>query len=125
VNSSDVESARKLAALLEAQGAGPRAVAANRIVADLDPFDASAQAKVGRAALQARDAELAVRSLRSALASNPPDRAGAHLDLGEAYFLAGQLGDAKTQALAALEIAPSFERAQDLLLKLVSTPARP
>jgi hypothetical protein len=33
--------------------------------------------------------------------------------------MAGQLGEAKRQALAALEIAPAFERAQDLLLKIV------
>lgn len=124
VDHSDVESARKLAALLEGEGGGARALAAARIVADLDPFDAAAQSKVGRAALESRDAELAVRSLRSALASNPPDRAGIHLDLGEAYFLAGRLDDAKTQALAALEIAPSFERAQDLLLKIVGAQPR-
>ena len=31
----------------------------------------------------------------------------------------GRPADAKTQTLAALEIAPSFERAQDLLLRLV------
>ena len=33
--------------------------------------------------------------------------------------MAGQVADAKREALAALEIAPSFERAQDLLLKTV------
>jgi len=32
---------------------------------------------------------------------------------------AGQLPEAKKEILAALEIAPSFERAQDLLLKVV------
>ena len=34
------------------------------------------------------------------------------------------LADAKRQALAALEIAPSFERAQDLLLKIVEAQPR-
>ena len=34
--------------------------------------------------------------------------------------MAGQLGDAKRETLAALEIAPSFERAQDLLLKIIT-----
>jgi tetratricopeptide (TPR) repeat protein len=124
VDHSDVESARKLAGLLEKQGDTARAAAAHKIVAELDPFDAASQGKVGRFAMQNRNATEAIRAFRSALASNPPDRAGAHLDLGEAYLLGGQLADAKMQALAALEIAPSFERAQDLLLKIVDAQPR-
>ena len=60
-----------------------------------------------------------MRAFRAALASNPPDRAQAHVDLAEAYASAGQVPEAKKEILAALEIAPSFERAQDLLLKIV------
>ena len=37
--------------------------------------------------------------------------------------MAGQLGDAKREAIGALEIAPSFERAQDLLLKTITAQA--
>ena len=40
----------------------------------------------------------------------------------------GQLGkraESKKETLAALEIAPSYERAQALLLKLVDAPGRP
>jgi hypothetical protein len=48
------------------------------------------------------------------------DRAGAHADLAEALALAGEKAEAKKQALAALEIAPTFTRAQDLLIKLTS-----
>ena len=36
--------------------------------------------------------------------------------------IAGDAVEAKKQALAALEIAPAFERAQDLLLKIVGSP---
>jgi tetratricopeptide (TPR) repeat protein len=124
VDHTDVESARKLLGLLEKGGDAARIAAVSQIISDLDPFDAAAQARVGRHALQNRDAAGAVRHLRSALAANPPDRASAHLYLGEAYFLAGQMGDAKVQALAALELAPSFERAQDLLLKIVDVQTR-
>jgi hypothetical protein len=69
-----------------------------------------------------KDLPRAIRSFRVALAAGPADKAGAHTELAEAHFAAGQLGDAKREALAALEIAPSFERAQDLLLKIVSAP---
>ncbi len=121
VDHTDVESARKLAALLDKQGEGDaaRTAAAYQMVAELDPFDAQAQGRVGRFALERGDTTRAIRAFRAALASNPSDRAGAHIDLAEASFSAGQMDDAKRQALAALEIAPSFERAQDLLLKIV------
>ncbi len=120
VESSDVESARQLAALVAPLGNAARTAAAYARVAEIDPFDAQAQTAVGRYALQQKDAPLALRALRSALAAGTADRAAAHADLGEAYVLAGQFGEAKREALAALEIAPSFERAQDLLLKVVT-----
>jgi Tfp pilus assembly protein PilF len=44
-----------------------------------------------------------------------------HTDLAEAYLANKQPDDAKKETLAALEIAPSYERAQDLLLQVVGT----
>ena len=123
VDSADVESARQLAALVEPLGNPARTAAAYTLVAELDPFDVQAQAVVGRHALRQRDAERALRALRSAMAAEPADRASAHLDLGEAYLMAGQFGDAKRETIAALEIAPSFERAQDLLLEIITAQA--
>jgi tetratricopeptide (TPR) repeat protein len=124
VDHSDVESARKLTSLLTDRDAQRAEDAYRRLVA-VDPFDASAQSRYGRLLLQRKNAPDAVRAFRSALASNPPDRAAAHLDLAEAYVTTGQLADAKRETLAALEIAPSFERAQDLLLKIVDAGAAP
>jgi tetratricopeptide (TPR) repeat protein len=120
VESSDVESARQLAKLVAPLGDAARTAAVYGIVAELDPFDVQAQAAVGRRALQQRDAARAQRAFRSALAAGPADKAAAYLDLAEAYFLGGQLAEAKRETLAALEIAPSFEGAQDLLLKIIS-----
>jgi tetratricopeptide (TPR) repeat protein len=122
-DSTDVESARRLAALLEQQKAdAAKIAAAHTRVAELDPFDAQASTVVGRHAMQQKNTALAIQSFKVALAAGAADKAGAHINLGEAHFAAGQLGDAKREVLAALEIAPSFERAQDLLLKLVSAP---
>jgi tetratricopeptide (TPR) repeat protein len=123
VDSADVESARQLASLLEPLGDAARTAAAYELVAELDPFDVQAQAAVGRRALEQRDATRAMRVFRSALAGGPVDRATAHLDLGEAYFMAGQFADAKRETIAALEIAPSVERAQDLLLDTITAQA--
>jgi len=49
----------------------------------------------------------------------PVDKAAAFTDLGESYFKGGKRAEAKKQIVKALEIAPGYERAQDLLLKLV------
>jgi Flp pilus assembly protein TadD len=95
-----------------------RLEAAYKRVVDVDPFDGKAQAGIGQLALRRKDTATAVRAFRSALATNPADRASAHTDLAEALLAAGQAREAKTETLNALEIAPSFDRALDLLLKI-------
>ncbi len=115
---SDVDAARQLASLVAVKGNDTATEAAFARVVGIDPFDASSQTIVGRLAMKRKDVPLALRSFRSALAAGPQDRAAAHTDLGEALLATGDRAGAKTQSLEALEIAPSFERAQDLLLKL-------
>ena len=88
-------------------------------IAGVDPFDADAHAYLGRDALARNDADTASREFRVVLALGPVDRAAAYTDLAESYFKSGKHAEAKKQTLAALEIAPSYERAQELLLKLV------
>jgi cellulose synthase operon protein C len=70
-------------------------------------------------ALKKREPEIAIREFRAALAAGATDKAAAHCDLGEGYLLANRPLDAKKEALAALEIAPSYERAQELLLNAI------
>ena len=70
-------------------------------------------------ALKGKNGAIAAREFKVALMTNVPDKATAHCDLAEAYLLTGRAADAKKEALAALEIAPTFERAQDLLLKSI------
>jgi cellulose synthase operon protein C len=114
-----VEPARRLAMLAEKSGdEATLQLAWDRIVA-LDPFDAAAHSGSGRLAMKRRDSTLAVREFKAALLTNVADKAAAHCDLGEAFLLAGRPQDAKKEALSALEIAPTFERAQDLLLRAV------
>jgi cellulose synthase operon protein C len=119
VDHSDVEAARKLVTLVEPLKDNARLEAAYRRVVDVDPFDARAQAGLGRLAMQRKDVETALRAFRSVIATNPPDRASAYTDLAEAHLMAGQKDEARKQAIAALELAPSFVRAQDLLLKII------
>jgi tetratricopeptide (TPR) repeat protein len=116
---TNVEAARKLLSLAQAAG-DERAigVALERIVA-LDPFDSSAHTGAGRLALKRKDHAIAMREFRAALQTGAADKAAAHCDLGESYLAAGMKAEAKKEALAALEIAPTFERAQELLLNAV------
>jgi tetratricopeptide (TPR) repeat protein len=116
---TNVDAARKMSALAEAAGdERATAIAVTRVVS-LDPFDAAAHTAWGRIALKTRDFVTATREFRAALQTGAADKAAAHCDLGESYLLAGRKAEAKKEALAALEIAPSFERAQELLLNAV------
>jgi tetratricopeptide (TPR) repeat protein len=116
---TDVEAARQLVGLLDpVTDAARLKVALQRVVA-VDPFDAPSHTTLGRMALASGQPQEATRMFKVAVAAGPIDKASAQADLAEGYFLAGQRDEAKRAALAALEIAPTFSRAQDLLLKLI------
>ena len=115
---TDVESARQLATLVDANKEPARARAALQRVVAVDPFDAESSAALGQLAMKAGDTTEAIRAFRVAVASKPLDRASAHADLAEALLQAGQKDEARKQVMEALMIAPTFTRAQDLLLKL-------
>ncbi len=120
VDFNNVEAARQLAGLLRDAGIDDPAKVRpvyERIVA-IDPFDAEAHAVLGRLAMARDDADGASREFRAVLALGPVDQAAAHTDLAESYLKGGKRAEAKKQTLAALEIAPTYGRAQDLLLKL-------
>jgi tetratricopeptide (TPR) repeat protein len=114
-----VEPARRLQAIAEKAGDQDAARLAFERVVALDPFDSTAHVGAGRVALARGDAAVASREFRAALMTGVQDKASVHCDLAESYLRAGRSADAKKEALAALEIAPSFERAQDLLLRAV------
>jgi tetratricopeptide (TPR) repeat protein len=118
---NNVDAARQLATLLRQNDPSDTAklLPVYQRIAAIDPFDTESQAALGRLAMERNDADAAARRFRSVLALNPVDRAAAHTDLAESYYKSGKKAEAKKQTLAALEIAPSYERAQGLLLKLV------
>ena len=122
----NVDAARQLATLLRQTNVNISTPAgAERLrpvyerIAAIDPFDAEAHSTLGRLAMQRNEPDAAAREFRTVLALGPVDRAAACTDLAESYFKAGKRAEAKKQTLAALEIAPTYERAQELLLKLV------
>jgi Tfp pilus assembly protein PilF len=62
----------------------------------------------------------AIRERKAVLALDPVDRAEAEYQLALAYFEAGNLREARRAVLRALERAPNFEKALDLLLEVRS-----
>ena len=125
VDFNNIDAARQLAALMRDNGVTEPAKVEpvyKRIV-DIDPFDAESRTALGRLLMKQDKADAAVREFKAVVAMNPVDQAAAYTDLAESYFQSGKRAEARRQTLAALEIAPSYERAQDLLLKL--SEARP
>jgi tetratricopeptide (TPR) repeat protein len=116
---TNVTASRALADLAEKAGdAGAQLLAYERITT-IDPFDPVPHAALGRLARQRGDLRVAIREFQAAIAAGPVDIVSAQCDLGEALLLAGRKSDAKRAALAALEIAPTYERAQALLLRCI------
>jgi tetratricopeptide (TPR) repeat protein len=113
-----IDAARQLVTLIDTTKDQERLRTALQRVVAIDPFDSPSHSTLGRMALASGQTADAVRNFRVALAAGPIDRASAHADLAEGLYQLGDRAEAKRQALAALEIAPTFERAQELLLKL-------
>ena len=123
VDASDVESARQLAALLEPTGDAARTGRCLRARGGTRPLRCKGTNRRGTpGAGTARfgdgptGAPFGAGGRASGSGGGAPRR-------GEAYLMAGQLDDAKREIIAALEIAPSFERAQELLLDTITAQA--
>ena len=115
----DIDAARRLAALAEEAGDTPRMRRAYELIIEVDPFDSIPHQALGRLAMARDDYVVAAREFAVALAIGPLDRVAAHVDLAESHLAGGRLDDAKRAVIAALEIAPTYERAQELLLRIV------
>ena len=109
---NNVEAARDLAGLLKQEKVtdAARLTPVYQRITAVDPFDGEAHAMLGRLAMQRDDADTASREFRAAVSLAPVDRALALTDLAESYYKGGKRAEAKKQVLAALEVAPTYER---------------
>ncbi|MDH3456295.1 MAG: tetratricopeptide repeat protein [Gemmatimonadota bacterium] len=82
------------------------------------PFDADVHRRLAELSAELGTWSRAVRERRAVLALDPVDRAEAQYQLARAYMGAGDRENARHTVLRALEIAPGFEAAQDLLLEI-------
>ncbi len=84
----------------------------------ISPYDVGMNQEAALLAARAGETDQAVRFRRAVVALDPSDRAGALYELAVAYRDAGDRAAARREVLRALEEAPSFEKAQALLLEL-------
>jgi len=82
------------------------------------PEDEEIHRRLGTLLLDGGDANGAIREDRAVLALHPSDPVESHYELARALRAAHRLDEAKDQVVMALEAAPDFKPAQQLLLQL-------
>jgi cellulose synthase operon protein C len=114
-----------LAGLFEAAGDTTGAIASLRRAALIDPFDARVQVRLASLAVANRDWPVAILARRAILALGPADRADALYRLAMALSASGDQASARREVLRALDLAPEFEAAQELLLTIRASGKEP
>jgi tetratricopeptide (TPR) repeat protein len=115
---NDIEALKTIARLRSADGDKQRAVDALKASFFISPFDYASHSKAGEMNAELKNFEQALSEFRIALALQPPNIAEANYNVAGAYYALGRQNEAKKSVLRALEAAPRYEKAQELLLKI-------
>ena len=118
-NDNDFDSLKRLAQWLVEADQIEEAGKALQDAMYIDPFDQTTHELLGEISFKQRDLPLALRTYQALLALDPSDKASAHFHVASVLLELGKKSEAKKEALTALEIAPGFEPAQELLLKVI------
>ncbi len=110
---------RRLGTWMYEAGRRGDAVAVYEDLIMVTPLDAEVHRTLGDWMLEEGMAEGALREYRALLAMNPHDLAGTHYRLAKTYFELDDPAGTREHLLYALEIAPHFREAQQLLLEIV------
>jgi tetratricopeptide (TPR) repeat protein len=115
---TSVGSLKKLAEWEQQAGDAKQARTALAKLNYIYPEDEEIHRRLGNLLLEAGDAEGAVREGKALLALQPADTAESHYELAKALKAARRINEAKDQVVMALEAAPGYKPAQQLLLQL-------
>ncbi len=115
---TNVAALKKLAEWEQKAGNAKQARMALAKLIYIYPEDEETHRRLGTLLLDAGDAEGAVREGKALLALKPADAAESHYELAKALKAARRLSEAKDQVVMALEAAPGYKPAQQLLLQL-------
>jgi tetratricopeptide (TPR) repeat protein len=114
----NVSTLKKLAALEQESGNSTQAENTLSKLNYIYPEDEETHRRLGGLLLNRGNASGAIREYQAVLQLQPGDPAESHYDLAKALSAAHRMGEAKDQILLALEAAPDFKPAQQLLLQL-------
>jgi tetratricopeptide (TPR) repeat protein len=115
---TNLKALNRLADLRFKQGDAARALEALRLGFYVAPFEPAAHARAGELYLEGKDAANALTEFQAALVLRPPNVAEANYNVARAFHALGKTAEAKRSVLRALEAAPSYEKAQELLLTI-------
>jgi len=87
----------------------------------INPFESEPHERLAELGALLSDRRIVIRERRALLALDPTDRVEALYQLALAYADAGDATSARREVLRALELAPNYSKAQDLLLRIRST----
>jgi len=84
----------------------------------INPYDTAVLTSLGEEAMESSSWQEAIAAYQALIGLNSTDPAGAHYGLACALLGANRPKEARKEVLRSLEIAPTFAKAQELLLKL-------
>ena len=117
-NESHYAAYAELAELREQLGDLAGAAAALEGAIYIHPYDPALHDRLASLYARSGNRRRVVRERQAVLALAPVDRAEALYQLALAHYEAGEMPQARRTVLQALETAPNFDKAQELLLKL-------
>ena len=116
---NNLEALKAIARIRSALGERQKALDALQASFFISPFDYKLHTQAGELSLEAKDYAKALTEFQVALALAPPNIAEANYNVAAAFHALGREPEAKRAVLRALEAAPRYEKAQELLLRIV------
>ncbi|HJT27852.1 MAG TPA: tetratricopeptide repeat protein [Pyrinomonadaceae bacterium] len=116
---NNLEALKTIARLRLALGERQQALDALQASFFISPFDYKLHTQAGELSLELKDYPKALTEFQVALALAPPNVAEANYNVAAAFHALGRQPEAKRAVLRALEAAPRYDKAQELLLRIV------
>ncbi len=116
---NNLEALKNIARIRLALGQHRQALDALQASFYISPFDYKLHTQAGELSIELKDYAKALTEFQVALALAPPNVAEANYNIASAYYALGRQPEAKRAVLRALEAAPRYEKAQELLLRIV------
>ena len=115
---NNVSALKNIARIRSAQGDRIPALEALTASFFISPFDSALHTQAGQLSVELKKYDQALSEFQVVLALQPPNVAEANYNVASTYYSLGRQPEAKKAVLRALEAAPRYEKAQELLLKI-------